>query len=97
METIWKYTLVDASVKKKPLLTSNKISIELPLDSTPLSVGVQNDKICVWVQVNKLEMQKVPRIFYILGTGNKAPSNAKFLGTVMLFDQTGVFHIFELL
>lgn len=87
--------LADGSKWKKPFLSSNIITLEMPKNAKPISVGVQNKQICLWAEVSK-KNELETREFYIFGTGAKCPENGTYIGTVMLFEQTGVFHIYSL-
>lgn len=71
---IWKYELKIKAVQ----------DIELPLGAEPLSVQVQNGKVCIWTTAMPASITKPVR-FYIVGTGDTVPdSAAKYLGTVQV-------------
>lgn len=87
--TIYKYRLW-------PVDHGDKVIIDLPFGAQVLSVGVQSNEPHIWALVNP-KADKLPRKFYIHGTGHPIDSaaNKKFVGTVHLYDGGLVFHIFE--
>lgn len=74
----------------------DKQTIDLPTNHQVLSVGVQNNKIMLWV---KIDPQSPPtrETFYIIGTGNSMPENcskySNFIGTVQM--PPFVWHVFK--
>lgn len=81
----------------KYLLTVHE-SIKIPKGATILSANEQDNKAYIWCMVdtnNELEERR----FNIYGTGDIIDENInqKFISTVMLWNGTLVFHIFEVL
>jgi hypothetical protein len=85
---IWKYHLrVDYEQE-----------VELKRGAIILSVGVQNEVICLWVLTsNDPTVPIEPHTIYIVGTGHDADPmfHYKFLGTVQLFLGRLIFHVFD--
>lgn len=83
MKTIWKYEL-------KP----GENNIELPADSVPLSVQVQNEKPVMWCLVDTDNLM-INRTFIVYGTGEKIDPelSLKYIGTFQL--DWMVFHLFK--
>lgn len=76
---IWKYN-------------ANSSVVLVPKGAIPLSAGMQNGEVCVWMLV-KPEAVKVEREFRVVGTGHIFDSNGySFIGTVQ--DGSFVWHIF---
>lgn len=90
MKTIYKYDLGE----------SVEVTIMLPPDAKVLSVGNQNNRMVMWVQLNTLETV-VDRTFYVLGTGWKMDhidfSKTQFIGTILLDGGSLAYHVFEAL
>ncbi len=69
-------------------------TMTMPEDAKILSIGIQDDNICIWAQVNPENTNTEPRHFFIVGTGHVIHYNKiNFIGRVT----SGAFewHIFE--
>lgn len=86
MKTIWKFELTEETV------------LRLPRGSKVLSVGVQNDLIYLWAEVDTLA-DLVDRRFAVYGTGMRilveSDQSLEFVGTVMIHGDRLVFHVYE--
>ena len=86
MKVIYKYILDP----KNPI-------IKIPISGEILSVGSQNNNICLWVKVDT-ENKEENRFFDIYGTGQKLPKYSghmhNYIGTVFIHNML-VFHIYE--
>lgn len=83
--TIWKYEL--------PLSSLN--NLEIPSGAKILTVQVQNNKPCIWVQVDE-NNTKETRTFRIYGTGHTMlDEKTTYIGTWQ--DGIYVFHLFEVI
>ena len=71
-------------------------TLELPVEATILSVGMQNNTVCIWVLFNTEFPGVENRSFRIVGTDheNVLSRSDKFLGTAQ--NNQYVWHIFEL-
>lgn len=91
MQSIWKF-----SIPVREL--TDVVKFEMPKKLRILSVGNQNECLCIWAHVDTLS-EKVVRHFSVLGTGHPyipKTGDVLFLGTVQ-FDGGGlVLHIFDL-
>jgi len=87
MKTIFKYVLPQV----------DEVRVSMPVFAEVLSVGVQNNEICVWALVDP-KIPSLLRTFRIAGTGHPTqdPDKWKFLGTVHLYGGALVFHVFQL-
>jgi hypothetical protein len=86
MNTVWKYPL---QVKKTQCL-------ELPRGAKPLSIGVQDEKPCLWAQVDT-EAVKDSVLVVTHKTGLPMENgDMKFIGTYQLDGGTLVGHVFML-
>lgn len=85
MITVWKYELnVD-----------DKQWLELPRGYKYLSIQVQNEKPCLWVQVDTEAVQDSVLIV-TYGTGHPMKSKTdKFIGSYTLYSGSFVGHVFE--
>ena len=85
MKKIFKYKL------------ARRNSIRIPVSAIPLSVGIQNEDICLWAIVDE-EEEKADRFFLVLCTGEpfqfKKGHRGVFVGTVQ--DGAYVYHVFEI-
>ncbi len=90
IKSIWKFILVPDILVK----------VRMPVDTTILFVGEQNNKICIWAEVNP-EAKTEERNFEVYGTGHNIHydmgTNRKYLGTAMLYSGSLVFHVYEYL
>lgn len=86
MKQIWKFTLK----------TIGSNTIQMPIGSTPISVGVQGDHVVFWAEVQPANSLK-DRTFLIIATGDEIPkADLKYIGTTMM--KSGfVCHIYEIL
>lgn len=86
MQTVFKYVLLVTDVQ----------TVHMPRSAKPLSVAVQKGSICVWAKVDS-EQPSVDHRFAIHGTGRElAYPEAAFIGSVLLYGDELVFHIFDL-
>lgn len=89
MKTIWKY------IFDYPFLPSRK-TFDMPSGSFPLTVAIQNSRICLWmlvVDTNPI----IKRTFCIAGTGEKLPDDihvSNYIGIILQGEY--VWHIFEI-
>lgn len=84
------------AVYKYPLgrLLVNYTSVELPLNAKILKVAEQEDKICLWCEVDLETAALERRRFTILGTGDQFNDiSLKYLDTV--FVGQFVWHVYE--
>jgi len=87
-KVIWKFTLE---------LTEEQ-DIDMPLGSSILSVGLQFERIQLWVMVDDATVVKKRRKIAIVGTGHKMDFRTyagKFIGTVVTDSGTLVWHVFD--
>lgn len=86
MKTIWKFVLS----------IDDEFTIDLPIGSKSLTVQMQNNRPCLWVLVPDTNVDKIPRKFVVLGTGNPIEHDLKRLNYIGTF-QSGeyVWHLFE--
>jgi len=82
-KTIWKFEV-------RP-----KTMTQLPEGAEILSAASQGDSIFIWAVVDP-EAPKSGRLVNVYGTGHDIPDYpGKFIGTVMLYGGSLVFHIFD--
>lgn len=87
MKTIWKY----------PLLISDRVTLDMPMDAQVLTVQVQHDIACLWVLCDS-NQSLVTRHFKVIGTGHPIPANImEYVGTFQIEEGALVFHVFELI
>ena len=88
-QRIWKYTLSAQQVS----------TIKMPEGARILSTQTQGDDICVWAMVDVPDdgCTMVDRTFKVYGTGQPIDDgdSLTFLGTVLMYAQALVFHVFE--
>ena len=74
--TIWKFCA-------RGLIVRGLIVWEakVPLGARFLHVGMQDDSLCAWAEVES-EAPELNRRFSIVGTGQAPPPTAEYLGTV---------------
>lgn len=82
MKKIWKQVL-DGNSKRDGIYP---IHVSAPVDSKPISVGIQGPSICVWFECEPNNPTKeIAFTLYCVGTGHGVvPENCRFLGTVVV-------------
>lgn len=68
--------------------------VHMPEEAHLLTLQVQQGVPTLWAQVNP-EAPVVRRIFQWVGTGQKAPADGTYVGTVQLQGGQFVFHLYE--
>lgn len=95
MGTIWKYS--------KPVHElTDWISFQIPAKAKVLSVGNQNETLCIWVEVER-PTPVCKWFFRIAGTGHPLvpddqtvlPVLGRFIGTVLFAQGSLVFHVYQ--
>lgn len=74
-----------------------KMTLELPLDATVLTVQMQHGTAQMWVLLNP-EAPTTPRHFTVYGTGQTIPKTvtaATYIGTFQVDHGALIFHLFE--
>jgi hypothetical protein len=91
VKTIYKYTL---SANQMDVLS--RLTLTLPVDSKPLSVGAQGSNIVLWAEVDTTAEGHEEWDIWVHGTGHQTyyPVLAKFLGTASMMNGDLVFHVF---
>ena len=83
MKTIWKYPL---------LLIDGYQSLRMPAGARVLMIGLQQDHICLWAEVDPDEMAYFRR-FSVHRTGHPIPPDRKYCGSVQ--QSAFVWHVYE--
>jgi hypothetical protein len=83
MATIYKYVM--------PTPGGSEVH-QMPAGAVPLSVQMQDGRVCLWAQVEP-EVESIEARFHTIGTGWDIPEKASHLGTV----QAGgfVWHVYR--
>ncbi len=84
------------TIHKQHLEITGSQKIKLPIGSKILSVGNQNEKLCIWYACST-EGDIIEKNIVIFGTGHQIwPSfDGKFIGTVIMANGQLVWHVFE--
>ena len=84
------------TISKFQLGMVDEQTVIMPASSDILSVGSQDDTVYLWAKVAS-GAGKSGRKIYIFGTGHPLPDipSMKFIGTVALFRDTLIFHVFD--
>ena len=81
---IWKYELQ----------VENEQEVDIPKAHTVLTVAIQNDAPCIWVEVDD-SFETIPVKFITLGTGHVVNRNVdKYIGSYQLHGGELVFHVY---
>ncbi len=81
-------------VFKYELKWRDKVRVDMPRGSQPISVGVQDEALMLWALVDPDEDTNASFSFRVAGTGHPIEEeNLDFIGTVHFHDL--VFHVFE--
>jgi len=87
MNAIWKYEVE---------VTDMQV-VEMPDVSNIISAQVQDDKICLWVEVDTDDDVVKDVVIEVFGTGNKISDTSKerrFIDTVQFHGGELVFHVY---
>lgn len=82
---IWKHQLA---------MTSALQEVMLPKGAEIVYVREQNNKMCFWYLCDP-DTHKVPRYFWVVGTGDRVAANTKYRGSVSLDEGRFIFHVLE--
>jgi hypothetical protein len=69
------------------------VSLQVPAGMRPLFVGIQEEHVCLWADVDP-DRPTVAWAGFIIGTGQAIPPGCRYLGTVLVRD-TWVLHVLE--
>lgn len=84
-------------IQKYPLKITDVQTLTIPGPFEPLTVQMQGDKPCLWVQVDLAQESSRKLRVAIHGTGHWLRSDIdKYLGTFQLLEGALVFHAFTL-
>lgn len=82
-KTIWKAVLKMTDVQE----------ITVPIGAEILCAREQYEEICVWFRCDPYAL-KEPRKIAVIGTGNPAPEDGRYIGTALLRGGQLIFHVF---
>lgn len=84
------------TIHKYALEGSHPTILIMPAGAEIIHVGVQRQSLCMWARV-ETEAQPEQRIFAVIGTGHAAPlpEEGRHVGSVLMFDESLVLHVFE--
>lgn len=81
-------------VWKFPLPLTDLATINMPTGARVIHVDVQGATPCLWALVDP-DAAAEPRHFRVAGTGHTLEPDLRHLGSFLIFDGAGVFHVFE--
>jgi hypothetical protein len=81
MKTVYKYSLYHG-------LTN----ISAPGNAKPLSTGMQNGSVMLWMEVDVNNLLQIYN-FHVVPTGGSVPQNGHYIGTA--FDGMFVWHVYQ--
>jgi len=88
MKVIYKYG-INPNHNTRTILT-------VPINSKLLKIGLQNDILYAWFEIEKDEQQTIKRTFYVIYTERDfEKKNMKFIQTVIYNEMHFVVHIYE--
>lgn len=91
MRTIYKYPLWGDARDPIPV-----VHIDMPKGAIVRHVCAQRDVPTIWAEVETNQGGEVElRSFYVIGTGQRVPPVAVFLGTALAWGGDLVWHIYE--
>lgn len=84
------------SIWKFPVAVTNEQVVEMPTDAKILTVAMQGETACLWVEVNPDAEGKHYRTICIFGTGQPMPDDpGAYIGSFMLHGGALVFHAYD--
>lgn len=85
---------MNRAIFKYPLDVTDEQTVNLPFGAKVVHVGMQNDKMYLWAEVDPKSKDDTPVTFRIFGTGHPMPeANIQHVGTV--FDGPFVWHVYQ--
>lgn len=96
MKVIWKFELNPSGKVCRDTDQGNCETVDMPSGSIILSAAGQGDNICIWAEVNPEAEAKTERFEVVAPGGQVAPSNRRFIGTVLLHGGLLVLHVYHL-
>lgn len=84
------------TIHKKVLEMTSQQSVSLPVAAKIISVGNQNENLCLWYITNTQIEDSETVVVHIIGTGRelKIDKPVKFIGTVLMMGGQLVWHVF---
>lgn len=84
------------TIHKQSLKIKDTQEIELPHNSDILHIGIQGNSVCIWYECDTEQPKEKVKI-YCYGTGHEIPQERtqKYIGTVIVFNGSGVFHFYQ--
>jgi len=87
---VWKFVLATI-----PTDVRDRQVLEMPVGAQMLTVQMQDDLLCLWALVDP-NAPRASYTFRIAGTGhNIEEEKLLYIGSVLLFNDTIVFHVFQ--
>ncbi|MEX0598907.1 MAG: hypothetical protein WD512_20655 [Candidatus Paceibacterota bacterium] len=80
---------------KYPIPVNDKITLELPIGSDILTVGIQKGEPVIWALINTQAKINTIRHLELYGTGMEVPAERHYIGTFQMLNGGLVFHLFE--
>ena len=82
------------TIHKYPIEITDFQTLKVPQERRILSVQVQNDKPCIWMEV-KTDTPHTELKVYVFGTGQPMPPiDLHYIGTIQVLEGRGVFHVY---
>lgn len=82
------------TIHKYPIEIAGFQTLEVPQVRRVLTVQIQNDKPCIWMEV-ETETPHTELKVYVFGTGHPMPPiDLHYIGTIQVCKGRGVFHVF---
>ena len=72
--------------------TASDTTITVPKNTNIIHAGLQDDKLCIWAEVNPEELNDTRVTVDIVGTGHPIPSGTIHVGT--FFQGPFVWHVY---
>ena len=93
MKSIWKFELNPANLRDPTNLRAI-----IPTGAKLLTAQGQNDKICVWAEVDT-DAEREEVLFEVFGTGHEIPeqlgASREYVGTAQIHGGALVFHVYR--
>lgn len=87
MKTVYKYPLVIDDYQK----------VTLPINAKLLCIKKQNEKLCLWVLIDKEETCTEQITIRCAGTGHPIKENVEYIDSIMMMGGSLVFHFFKVI
>lgn len=92
MRTVYKYKI--CTVPELVAGIKNRETIDVPENSKVLRCEIQNNDVCVWIELEKDKKQTEKVSISLFGTGWEFSGNYQYINSIFIHGGTFVYHAY---